>query len=252
MTPVPNPRARVILVAYVVLGIVQVVAQATGPDWLAGLTQVLLMPVLTLALLARTTSPRSRLVTLTLGALAGSWLGDTAPRFLDGDPAFLAMVGFFLVAQVCYIAAFRPYVADSIVRRSRPWLAAYGVVVVALIGICLPGAGVLAPAVLVYGLCLGSMAVLATGVDRLAWVGGAFFLVSDGLIAVDAFSDLDLPAHDVSVMATYVVAQLLLVLGIIRRDSSAGPADSPASSGRGSSAAADPRRTTPPPATPAP
>ena len=237
---------------YGVVGIVQVIAQATGPGWLAGLTQVLLMPVLALALLAQTSSPRGRLVTLSLGALAGSWLGDTAPRFLDGDPAFLAMVGFFLVAQVCYIVAFRPYAADSIVRRSRPWLAAYGVVVVALIAICLPGAGVLAPAVLVYGVCLGTMAVLATGVDRLAWVGGAFFLVSDGLIAIDAFSDLDLPAHDVSVMATYVVAQALLVLGVIRRAASEDPRHSPASSGRGSSAAADPRRTTPPPATPAP
>ena len=85
----------------------------------------------------------------------------------------------------------------------------------------------LAPAVLVYGLCLGTMAVLATGVHRLAWVGGAFFLVSDGLIAIDAFSDLDLPAHDVSVMATYVVAQLLLVLGVIRRGASGGPGHRP-------------------------
>jgi len=210
------------------------------------------MPVLALALLAQTTSPRSRLLQLTLAALIGSWLGDTAPRFLDGDPAFLAMVGCFLVAQVCYLVAFRPYLADSIVRQGRGWLTAYGVVVVALIVVCLPGAGVLAPAVLVYGLCLGAMAVLATGVDRLAWVGGALFLVSDGLIAIDAFSDLDLPAHDVSVMATYVVAQLLLVLGVIRRDARSAPDGSPASSGRGSSAAADPRRTTPPPATPAP
>jgi len=249
---VPNPRARSILTTYVVLGIVQVTAQATGPDWLAGLAQVLLMPVLVAVLVAQTTSPRSRLVTLTLGALGASWLGDTVPRFLDGDPAFLAMVGFFLVAQVAYLVAFRPYVGDSILRRDRAWLAAYGVVVVTMMAICLPGAGVLAPAVLVYGLCLGAMAVLATGVDRLAWVGGAFFLVSDGLIAIDAFSGLDLPAHDVSVMATYVVAQLLLVLGVIRRDARADPQHSPASSGRGSSASAGPRRTTPPPATPAP
>ena len=244
-------RARAIAAGYVVLGIVQVTAQATGPGWLAAGTQVLLMPVLVAALLAQTAAPRSRLVGLTLVALGGSWLGDTAPRFLDGDPAFLAMVGFFLVAQVAYIAAFRPYAGDSILRQSRPWLAAYGVVVVAMMALCLPGAGVLAPAVLVYGLCLGTMAVLATGVDRLAWVGGAFFLVSDGLIAIDAFSDLDLPAHDVSVMATYVVAQLLLVLGVIRRDERSGRGDSPASSGRGSSAAPGLRRTTPPPATPA-
>ena len=81
------------------------------------------------------------------------------------------MVGFFLVAQVCYIVAFRPYAADSIVRQGRGWLAAYGVVVVALIAICLPGAGVLAPAVLVYGLCLGTMAVLATA--STGWRGWA-------------------------------------------------------------------------------
>ncbi|GAA4713217.1 lysoplasmalogenase [Nocardioides conyzicola] len=247
-----NPRARAVLTAYGVLGVVQVVAQATGPGWFAGLTQVLLMPVLALALLARTASPRSRLVTLSLAALGGSWLGDTGPRLLDGDLAFLTMVGCFLVAQVCYIAAFRPYLAQSVVRRSRAWLTAYGVVVVGLVAVCLPGAGVLAPAVLVYGLCLGTMAVLATGVDRLAWVGGAFFLVSDGLIAIDAFSGLDLPAHDVSVMATYVVAQLLLVLGVIRRDERRAPDGSPASSGRGSSASADPRRTTPGPAGPPP
>ena len=240
------------LAAYVVVSIVQVVAQGAGPAWLAGLTQVLLMPVLALVLLAQTAPPRSRLVSLTLAAVGCSWLGDTAPRLLDGDPAFLAMVAFFLLAQIAYIRAFRPYVDDSVVRRRRGWLAAYALVVLTLVVVCLPGAGVLAPAVLVYGLCLGTMAVLATGVDRLAWVGGALFLVSDGLIAIDAFSDLGLPAHDVSVMATYVVAQLLLLLGVIRRDASAAPAGSPPSSGRGSSAAPGPRRTTMPPATPAP
>ena len=41
--------------------------------------------------------------------------------------------------------------------------------------------------VLVYGACLGTMAVLSTGVNRLTAVGGALFLVSDGLIALDAF-----------------------------------------------------------------
>lgn len=247
-----NQRTHAILAAYVVVGVVQVVALVTGPGWLAAAAQVLLMPVLVVALVAERPAPRSRLVTLTLGALAFSWLGDSAPRLLDGDPAFLAMVGFFLVAQVCYIRAFRGYADDSVLRRPKGWLAAYAVVVVALVVVCLPGAGVLAPAVLVYGLCLGTMAVLATGVDRLAWIGGGFFLVSDGLIAIDAFSDLDLPAHDVSVMSTYVVAQLLLVLGVIRRDESAAPGHSPASSGRGSSAAPGERRTTQRPATPAP
>jgi uncharacterized membrane protein YhhN len=75
----------------------------------------------------------------------------------------------------------------------------------------------LAGPVVGYGLCLGTMAVIATGVDRLAWIGGALFLISDGLIALQAFTDLELPAHDVVVMSTYTAAQLLLVLGVMRR-----------------------------------
>ena len=42
--------------------------------------------------------------------------------------------------------------------------------------------------VLVYGACLGTMAVLSTGVNQVTAVGGALFLVSDGLIALDAFA----------------------------------------------------------------
>ena len=211
-------RTRALVGAYAVVSVVQVTCEGLDATAAAGVAQVLLMPVLAAALLAERPAPRSRLVTLTLAALVASWGGDLLPRFLDGDPAFLAMVGCFLVAQACYIAAFRPYRRASIMHTSKAWLAAYAVVVLGLIGVCLPGAGVLAPAVVVYGLALGTMAVLATGVDRVAWAGGAFFLVSDGLIAIDAFSSLDLPAHDVSVMATYVVAQLLLLLGVVRRD----------------------------------
>ena len=216
-----SSRTRIVLGVYVVVGAVQVTAEGVDATVLAGVTQALLMPLLALALVTERPAPRSRLVRLVLAALAFSWLGDTAPRFLHGDAAFITMVALFLGAQVCYIRAFRPYADDSILHVRRGWLAPYAVVVLGLIAVCLPEAGALAPAVVVYGLALGTMAVLATGPDRLTWVGGAFFLVSDGLIAIDAFSSLDLPAHDVSVMSTYVVAQALLLLGVVRRDSRA-------------------------------
>ncbi|MFC7495084.1 MULTISPECIES: lysoplasmalogenase [unclassified Nocardioides] len=246
-----QPRTRAVLGAYAAVGIVQVTAVGVDADVLAGALQVLLMPVLAGALLVERPAERSRLVRLTAAALGASWLGDSAPRLLDGDAAFIVMVAFFLVAQGCYIAAFRPYRDESILRGRPGWLAAYVVVTLALVGACLPEAGGLAPAVVVYGAALGTMAVLATGVHPLAWVGGAFFLVSDGLIAIEAFSSLELPAHSVWVMATYVVAQGLLVLGVIRRDEREVPRGSPASSARGSSAAADPSGATQPPATPA-
>ncbi|MCK0111028.1 lysoplasmalogenase [Ornithinimicrobium sp. F0845] len=196
---------------------VHLTAQLLGLDGLAAVTQVLLMPLLAAALLTATDRPRSRLVRLTLLALGFSWLGDTAPRLADGDPAFLLMVGFFLIAQVVYIVAFWPWRPDSLLARRRVLLVPYVVAVAALVVACAPHAGVLLVPVLIYGLLLGSMAVLATGVNRSVWIGGALFLVSDGLIALNAFAPWwSLPQQGFWVMLTYIAAQALIVRGVLR------------------------------------
>ena len=210
--------SRSVLGAYVVLAVVHVGAQLAEAAALATVTQVLLMPVLAIALLMLTgTGPR--LVRLTLVALGFSWLGDSVPRLMEDDPAFLAMVGFFLVAQVVYVVAFRPYAGRSVLTGPRSVLAAYLLPAVALMALTLPEAGVLAPAVLVYGACLLAMALLASGVHPLAWAGGALFAVSDGLIAIGGFGPWDVPeaAGGAAVMTTYTLAQLLIVLGVVAR-----------------------------------
>jgi uncharacterized membrane protein YhhN len=231
-------RRALVLTPYVLMTGTHVTCQLTGATTAAAATQGALMPLLAAAL-AALAGTEHRLVRLTLAALGLSWLGDTVPRFLEGDPAFLAMVAWFLLAQVVYIVAFRPYAGDGLLARHRPWLAAYLVPVAALLALTLPNAGVLAPAVVVYGGCLLAMALLATGVHPLAWAGGAVFAVSDGLIALGAFGPWEVtgPAGSVAVMTTYVLAQLLIVLGVTRRAGCAGPSRSPASSGRGSTPA---------------
>ena len=154
---------------------------------------------------------------LTLVALGLSWLGDSAPRLTDGDAAFLVMVAFFLLAQVAYIVAFWPYRTNSVLYQRRPLLLGYVAAVAGLVAACVGGAaGMLVP-VLVYGALLGTMAVLATGINLLTAVGGALFLVSDGLIALDAFAGgFDLPGQGFWVMATYIAAQTLIVGGVLR------------------------------------
>jgi uncharacterized membrane protein YhhN len=214
--------------ALALLTLVHLAAQLAGASALADMSQWFLMPLLAgcLWLATRRTdgdgpARRSRLVRLTLVALGFSWLGDTAPDLADGDVAFLVMVGFFLCAQVTHTLAFWPYRSDSVLRRPLA-LAPYLLALVALVVACAPGAGSLLVPVVVYGACLVAMAVTATGVDRLAAVGGAVFLVSDALIALDAFAPwYALPAHDFWVMFTYVVGQVLLVLGVLRRERAA-------------------------------
>jgi uncharacterized membrane protein YhhN len=74
-----------------------------------------------------------------------------------------------------------------------------------------------------YAVLITVMAVLATGVHRLTALGAVLFLVSDALIALEAFvADWRLPGQSAWVMATYGLAQLLIVLGVLARAAAEG------------------------------
>lgn len=205
-------------VALVVLGVVSTVhlgAQLLGAGTLAALTQMMLMPALAGALWTGTASPRGRLVVLALGALGLSWVGDTVPRLLPEDISFVAMLGAFLLAQLLYAVAFWPMRRRSVLARPLR-LIPYAAVAVLTCVLCAPQAGLLLPAIIVYATAIMMMAVLATGLGVRAGLGGAIFVVSDSLIALDAFGVLTLPVQGFWVMSTYLLAQLLLVLSVRR------------------------------------
>ena len=130
------------------------------------------------------------------------------------DWQFLSMVGGFAVAQVLWIIAF------TRVDRGRPpaaWTLLLVVVAIALLSVTVPHAGILAPAVVVYGLLLLAVAYLAAGHGLVGGLGGALFILSDGLIALGAFRPemVDWAGRDLVVMATYVAAQALFVTVIL-------------------------------------
>lgn len=186
----------------------------SGMVVLADLTQMLLMPAVAAVLWWGTAdAPRGRRVRLVLLALFFSWLGDTVPRFVAADPSFLVMACCFLVAQVAYSLAFWPSRRSSLLTRPLS-LVPYVLVAALIIVLCAPAAGALLPLIAVYAAAIVTMAVLATGLGRRAGAGAAIFVVSDALIALEAFGVLALPAQDVWVMSTYMAAQLLLVLAV--------------------------------------
>ncbi|WP_219844121.1 lysoplasmalogenase [Arthrobacter sp. MYb222] len=193
-------------------------AQLLWPSGLlADATQILLMPLLAGTVLALTTSPRGTLVRLVLIALFFSWVGDTLPRFMDGDSAFLAMVSAFLVAQFFYIAALARYWKSSILRHwwmPLPYLAAFALLLV----LCSPGAGVLLAPVIIYGLALMMMAILSTGLGPIAGFGGAIFFLSDSLIALRSFADIDVPGMGFWIMLTYVAGQWMISYAASQRE----------------------------------
>ncbi|MFC7405029.1 lysoplasmalogenase [Georgenia alba] len=201
---------------FVGVAVVHLAAQLFGWQAVADLTQVLLMPALAFSVVA--TGIRSPIVTWVLVALTLSWLGDSAPRIAEGDVAFLLMVVFFMLAQVAYLRAFFPlwraWQASRALRVAP--LVAYGVVAVVLVVWCAPGAGALLPAVVLYAVVLCAMATLAVSLGMHGLVGGALFVISDGLIAIRSFTGFTPPLDDFVVMITYVAAQALLVEGALR------------------------------------
>ena len=186
-----RPAARWFAGAFAVVALVHLGAQLAGGGIVADATQVLLMPLLAGRAVVRdivATRPARHPRARRPGPVVARRQRPQAGR--AGTPSFLVMVGFFLLAQVAYIAAFLPYRDRSVLHVHRVRLLGYLAAVVALVarvrrwGRRDAGAGAASTA--------GAWArwpCSSTGVNRLTAVGGALFLVSDGLIALDAFVD---------------------------------------------------------------
>ena len=186
-------------VVYVALAATDALLAATGRDRQRWLTKPLLMPVL----MAGRDRPTQR-------ALALGGAGDMA-LLGGGETAFTAGLVSFLAGHVAWIIALRQRPRGGRLR-ARSALAASQVAVFGAMNAYLwKRTGKDRLPVLVYSSALlaMSLAALDSGSPRTA-AGGALFLVSDTLLALEKFGGLHVPAHEGLVMATYTSAQALL------------------------------------------
>lgn len=196
----------------VVLGL-NVEATARGRRALAWVTK----PLLTLSLLAFYAGAAPRLDALVMAALVAGLAGDVLLQAAARGPWFLFGLVAFLGGHLAYGAAFLvPGVGVLAWWMVLPALGfvAVGVVVSRRLA---PGLGAARLPVMVYLVVIVGMAVASvTAVGRsgpLGWVavaGAALFVASDTLIALARFGGA--PPRPALVMATYGLAQLLLVL----------------------------------------
>lgn len=178
------------------------------------LTKPALMPALAAVALAGDNTPDAGTAdSMILAGLGLSWLGDVA-LLGEGDGPFSIGLGSFLAAHICYLVA--------LLRRRkgapwrRPWVGAgYGMAWLALNALLWNRTGRLRIPVLIYGTALSAMALAAFDTDSPATAaGGAAFLLSDSILALDRFEVVKLPAPDSIVMATYTAAQALIGLSM--------------------------------------
>ena len=220
--------SRVLLVAYALVGAVNVVAELAASTTLVHVTKPLLMPLLAIWLVAYWRGNRpadsSGLPPSLRWLLVGSvfaWIGDLL-LMGDGDLWFIGGILGFLLMQVCYIIAFTRIPGPGLVRAWKISLVPYVVVWLVINWLVGPGAKGMRLPVLVYSVVLVAMAVVALDLvirvprDK-GWrvaIGAAVFVVSDALIALTAFGPLSESAGlNALVMATYIVAQGMIVTG---------------------------------------
>ena len=181
---------------FAALATVDTVLAATGRDRARRVSKPLLMPTLLVG------KPRPTQRALVLGGL-----GDVA-LLGSGAGAFTAGLASFLAGHVAWMAALHPHRTGAL----RPMVA--GTYLLSWAGLnayLWPRTGKDRLPVLVYSTALlgSALAAADTGKPAVA-AGGALFLLSDTLLALEKFGDIHLPAHEGLVMASYTSGQALL------------------------------------------
>ncbi|WP_338731217.1 lysoplasmalogenase [Mangrovimonas cancribranchiae] len=160
---------------------------------------------------------------LTLLALAFSLLGDIFLLFPDVSPHFFTLgLAAFLIAHIMYVLVFS--------KRAKPLFKAWFFIIV-LLGYAAflftkleSGLGNMLIPVIIYMVVILSMAAAAflrynkvvKTSFTLVFIGALLFLTSDSILALNKFHK-PITFANISIMLTYGLAQLLIVLGILKQ-----------------------------------
>ncbi|MFC5663280.1 lysoplasmalogenase [Kitasatospora misakiensis] len=216
-----------LLTGYATTSAAHLGALLTGTPALRHATKPPLMPLLAAHSVTRATEAGRRAPKLLTPALLLSAGGDVLLQLGD-DTAFLAGMGSFAAAHVCYVTMFVGQGALTDRRRAAVVAAAYATAWVTMVGRLWPDLGDLRIPVAGYSLLLASTAVTSAGLGARGGLGGALFLLSDTLIATKLAKWRRLPGHEFWIMATYILAQYLLATGALRAAESREDGDGPA------------------------
>ena len=167
-------------------------------------------------------------------ALVFSWVGDimllfTVKHFLF----FLAGLSAFLASHIVYIIA---YMKATFKQKFEFKFSFFPLVVVAYLALMayliLPYIdGIIQVPVTLYALVLCAMIIFAwyrkgqtTELSfQLVILGAALFTISDSVLAINRFSHT-IPFAGVAIMSTYIVAQWLIVNGLLHHQNKSSPA----------------------------
>lgn len=197
------PTKTSLLIAILVMGITSIVLEAIAPLWAYGIAKGL-TTVLVL-LLASSNKQISRLGARAVTALFFCLLGDLALLWEGG---FLLGLGFFLIAHLLFIRAFKARFGIKF-----HWIAlliAASLAISTLYFIWPNVTGILQAAIIGYVTVIGIMSSLSMSIafNRRSKIrtqlglGGLLFMISDAFLGINAFA-IPIPFASILILTTY-------------------------------------------------
>ncbi|WP_369012856.1 lysoplasmalogenase [Flavobacterium anhuiense] len=162
-----------------------------------------------------------------LAALTLSWLGDVILLFTDlGEIYFILGLVCFLTAHIIYCILFNKQKRNR-KKQNKP-LFIFGSILIAfyligMISVLMPHLGNLEIPVSIYASVISIMLLFAFNGflvwekpgNKLVFLGAVFFVISDSILAVNKFY-APIPKSSFFIMLTYLLAQYLIVVGVLK------------------------------------
>jgi uncharacterized membrane protein YhhN len=211
VTSVPTVKSPW-LIAFGIASVVHLILNGAGVEPWDSITKCLVAPLLGVWVVEQK-GPRLLVV-----ALAFCFVGDL---FLEIEDLFIVGMAAFAAAHITFITFFIQRGGFDQLRR-KPWiLIAYDVAAIGLVAWCWGGleSDLRAP-IPVYAALLVGTAAISLASDLRAGVGGALFLVSDGIIALGEAGRVDKGATitGLAIMSLYILAIFFLATAILQRE----------------------------------
>lgn len=208
---------------YFFISLIYLLALLFGYEHLDLYLKPALIPLLGFAVYAYKRFPsRNSLLT----ALAFSWVGDIVLLFADiAEIYFILALASFLISHLIYCTLFNKQKAVEI-RNNIVFRIGCLIIllyVVGMISFLLPTLGTLKVPVIIYAFVISTMLLFAFN-GFLSWskpgnkyvfYGALIFVVSDSILAIDKFYT-PIQKGSFFIMVTYLVAQYLIVDGILK------------------------------------
>ena len=173
-------------------------------------SKILLVPILLAIYILDSREQFYKIDLLFVSGLVLSFFGDLFLLFSWG---FLAGLGSFLLGHICYIFSFKNLKTSFSIQKYIPFVLIY---LFSLLYLLFPYLKEMKIPVILYAIIISTMLLMAVKTkNRMLIFGAFFFVISDSILSFRLFIVKGL-IYEVLVMLTYVLAQYLLVKGMLR------------------------------------